>query len=80
MPLIGFNQHKKDEISTTPLLQITGKEQLEPKEKISFQYSVALNLIDRKNSILIFTQTKERNRGKMVAIDVEEYEKVKNKG
>ena len=74
MPLIGFNQHKKDEILTTPLLQIAGKEQLEPKEKVSFKYSVPLNLVDRNNSILIFTQTKERNRGKMVAIDLKDYE------
>lgn len=73
MPLIGFNQHKKDEILTTPLLQITGKEQLEPKEQVSFYYSVPLNLVDTKNSILIFTQTKERNRGKMVAINVDDY-------
>lgn len=74
MPRIGFNQHKKDEILTSSLLQVTGKEQLESNEEISFQYSVPLNLIDRKNSILIFTQTQERNRGKMVAINVEDYE------
>ncbi len=73
MPLIGFNQHKKDEILTTPLLQITGKEQLEPNEQVSFKYAVPLNLVDLKQSILIFTQTKERNRGKMVAINVDDY-------
>ncbi len=73
MPLIGFNQHKKDEISTTPLLQITEKELLEPKEQVSFKYSVPLNMVDIKQSILIFTQTKERNRGKMVAINVGDY-------
>jgi hypothetical protein len=74
MPLIGFNQHKMDEISTTPLLQITGKEQLAPKEQVTFRYSVPLNLVDRRNPVLIFTQTKERNRGKMVAIDIEDFE------
>ncbi len=73
MPLIGFNQHKKNEILTTPLLEITGKELLEPKEKVSFKYSVPLNLVDLKESILIFTQTRERNRGKMVAINVDDY-------
>ncbi len=73
MPLIGFNQHKKDEISTTPLLQITGKEKLEPMEKVTFKYSIPLNLVDTKQSVLIFTQTKERNRGKMVAINVDDY-------
>ncbi|HRX11419.1 MAG TPA: glycosyltransferase family 39 protein [Draconibacterium sp.] len=73
MPLIGFNQHKKDEISTTPLLQITGKEELAPRENVSFRYSVPLKLVDLKQSIQIFTQTKERNRGKMVAINVDDY-------
>ncbi len=73
MPLIGFNQHKKNEISTTPLFQITGKEELAPQEHVSFNYSVPLNLVDLKQSVLIFTQTKERNRGKMVAINVDDY-------
>lgn len=73
MPLIGFNQHKKDEISTTPLLQITGKEELAPRENVSFRYSVPLKLVDLKQSIQIFTQTKERNRGKMVAINIDDY-------
>lgn len=73
MPLIGFNQHKKNEISATQLLQITGKEKLEPMEKVSFKYSVPLNLVDIKKPILIFTQTKERNRGKIVAINVDDY-------
>ena len=73
MPLIGFNQHKKDEISTTPLFQITGKEKLDPDELVSFKYSVPLNLVDLKQSVQIFTQTKERNRGEMVAINIDDY-------
>jgi hypothetical protein len=73
MPLIGFNQHKKNEILTTPLFQITGKEELASHEHVSFKYSVPLNLVDLKQSVLIFTQTKERNRGKMVAINVDDY-------
>jgi hypothetical protein len=70
MPLIGFNQHKKNEISTTPLIQITGKNEIAPNEQISFKYSIPLNLVDNKQSILVFTQTIDRNRGKMVAVDI----------
>ena len=73
MPLIGFNQHKTDEILTTPLLQITGKETIAPDEHISFKYSVPLNRVDLKKSIQIFTQTKERNRGKMISINIDDY-------
>jgi hypothetical protein len=73
MPLIGFNQHKKNEISTTPLIQITGKNEIAPNERISFKYSIPLNLVDNKQSILVFTQTIDRNRGKMVAVDVADY-------
>ena len=73
MPLIGFNQHKKEEILTTPLLQITGKEKLEPDEHISFRYSIPLNMLDLKQSVQIFTQTKERNRGIMIAINIDDY-------
>ncbi len=73
MPLVGFNQHKKNEISTTPLVQITGKEQIAPNEQISFKYNIPLNLVDNKQSILVFTQTIDRNRGKMVAVDIADY-------
>jgi hypothetical protein len=73
MPLIGFNQHKMNEILTTPLIQITGKEQIAPNERISFKYTIPLNLVDNKQSILVFTQTIDRNRGKMVAVDIADY-------
>ncbi len=67
MPLIGFNQHKMNEISSTSIFQITGKEQLLPNEQVSFKYTIPLNLVDIKKPILIFTQTIDRNRGEMVA-------------
>ena len=73
MPLIGFTQPKQNEISATPIFQITDKEQLLPKEKISFKYSIPLNLVDIEKSILVFTQTIERNRGKMFAVNVSDY-------
>lgn len=73
MPLIGFTQPKQNEISATPIFQITDKEQLLPNEKISFKYSIPLNLVDIEKSILVFTQTIERNRGKMFAVNVSDY-------
>lgn len=73
MPLIGFNQHKMNEILTTPLLQITGKEYLEPTEQVSFKYAVPLDLVDTEQSIILFTQTIERNRGQMVSIDLDDF-------
>lgn len=72
VPAIGFMQ-KKIEISSTPLFQITGKEQIAAGEQISFKYSVPLNLVDTKEAIVIFTQTEERNRGKMFAVKLSDY-------
>ena len=71
-PLIGFNQPKKNEISTTSIFKITGKELLIPGAKVSFNYSVPLNLINQQQPVLIFTQTIDRNRGEMVAVDIPE--------
>ncbi len=73
MPLIGFTQPKQNEISSTSLFKITGKEQLSSNEKISFKYSVPLNLVDVNKPIIVFTQTIDRNRGQMFAIDVADY-------
>ncbi|TNF45398.1 MAG: hypothetical protein EP310_01670 [Bacteroidetes bacterium] len=73
MPLIGFTQPKQNEISATPIFQITGKELLTPGGKVSFQYSVPLNQVDQKQPVLIFTQTAERNRGQLAAINVSDY-------
>lgn len=73
MPHFGFNQPKKNEISTTSIYQITGKESLAPKEQVSFRYSIPLKLIEFKQSVLIFTQTIERNRGQMVSINLSDY-------
>jgi hypothetical protein len=73
MPLIGFTQPKKNEISATSIFQITGKEFLAPNEQISFRYSIPLNLVEQKQSVLVFTQTKERNRGNMFALNVADY-------
>jgi hypothetical protein len=73
MPLVGFTQPKKNEISATPIFQITGKEFLIPGEQISFRYSIPLNLIEVKQSILVFTQTIERNRGQMVSINLSDF-------
>ena len=73
MPLIGFTQPKKIEISATPIFKITGKEQLEHNEQVTFKYGIPLNMVDVKQQILVFTQTIDRNRGKMVAIDVSDY-------
>ena len=73
MPLIGFTQPKQNEISATSILKITGKDQLVPNERISFSYSVPLNLVDINKPILVFTQTIERNRGKIFAVNVSDY-------
>lgn len=73
MPHFGFNQPKKNEISTTSIYQITGKESLAPKKQVSFRYSIPLKLIELKQSVLIFTQTIERNRGQMVSINLSDY-------
>ena len=73
MPLIGFTQPKQNEISATSIFQITGKEQLSPNEQVSFKYSIPLNLVDIEKSIIVFTQTIDRNRGKMFAVNVSDY-------
>lgn len=73
VPAIGFMQ-KKIEISSTPLFQITGKEQIASGEQISFKYKVPLNLVDIKEPIVIFIQTAERNRGKMFAVKYSDFE------
>jgi hypothetical protein len=73
VPAIGFMQ-KKIEISSTPLFQITGKEQIASGEQISFKYKVPLNLVDTKEPIVIFIQTAERNRGKMFAVKYSDFE------
>lgn len=67
LPAIGFMQ-KKIEILTTPLVQITGKDKIEVNEQISFKYNIPVDLIDIKEPIVIFTQTVERNRGKMFVL------------
>ncbi len=69
-PLIGFVQPKKNEISTASIFEITGKEALIPGEKVSFSYSIPLNLINQQQPVLIFTQTLDRNRGEMEAVDI----------
>ncbi len=73
VPAIGFMQ-KKIEISSTPLFQITGKEQIASGEQISFKYKVPLNLVDTKEPIVIFIQTAERNRGKMFVVKYSDFE------
>jgi hypothetical protein len=73
-PLIGFTHPKHNEISSTPLFEITGKKEIKPNEKLSFNYSIPLNLLeDPERSILLFTQTVDRNRGQMVSIDLSDY-------
>ncbi len=75
-PLIGYTHPKHNEFSTTPLKEITGKKEIKPDTKVSFRYSIALDLLeDPQKSILLFTQTIERNRGQMVSINLSEYKK-----
>jgi hypothetical protein len=74
MPLIGFTHPKSNEILTTSIFKITNKEQLAPNEQVSFQYSIPLNLLNKKQSILVFTQTIERNRGQIFSINLSDYE------
>jgi hypothetical protein len=71
VPAIGFMQ-KKIEISATPLFQITGKEKIAAGEQISFKYMVPLGLLDTSQPVVIFTQTTERNRGKMFVVNIDE--------
>lgn len=73
LPAIGFMQ-KKIEILTTPLVQITGKDKIEVNEQISFKYKIPVDLIDIKEPIVIFTQTVERNRGKMFVLRYSDFE------
>lgn len=73
LPAIGFMQ-KKIEILTTPLVQITGKDKIEVNEQISFKYNIPVDLIDIKEPIVIFTQTEERNRGKMFVLRYSDFE------
>ncbi len=72
VPVIGFMQ-KKIEIFSTPLHQITGKEQIAAGEQISFKYNIPLGLLETSQPVVIFTQTIERNRGRMFAVKVDDY-------
>lgn len=72
-PQIGITHAKKGELTATPLLEITGMQSLEQGQKVSFKYSFALNLIERKEPVLIFTQTIDRNRGEMAALRISDY-------
>ncbi|HCE57875.1 MAG TPA: hypothetical protein DER09_08660 [Prolixibacteraceae bacterium] len=72
-PQIGITHAKKAELITTPLAEITGMNQLEQGQKVSFKYSFALSLIERKEPVLIFTQTIDRNRGEMAALKLSDY-------
>lgn len=72
VPAIGFMQNKIETL-TTPLFQITGKEKIAAGEHISFRYSVPLSLVDTGQPVVIFTQTIERNRGRMFTVKVDDY-------
>lgn len=72
MPEIGFMQ-KKIEKQTTPLFYLTGKNQIDAKKQITFKYSIPVDLIDPKVPIVIFTQTEDRNRGKMFSIKYSDF-------
>jgi hypothetical protein len=72
-PQIGITHSKQAELTATPLLEITGMQSLEQGQKVSFTYGFPLNLIDREQPVLIFTQTVDRNRGEMAALKLSEY-------
>ncbi len=72
-PQIGITHSKAVELTATPLLEITGMQSLEQGKQVSFAYSFPLNLIDRKQPVLIFTQTIDRNRGEMAALRISDY-------
>lgn len=74
VPAIGFMQ-KKIEIFSTPLHQITGKEQIAAGEQISFKYNIPLGLLDTSQPVVIYTQTIERNRGRMFAVKISDYKR-----
>lgn len=73
MPMLGFTQAKKDEISATPLNQLTKCELFASADQITFTYPIPLQKINRSQSLVLFTQTAERNRGDMLAINVEDF-------
>ena len=79
MPLIGFAHPKNNEISTTPLYQITGKDQILPDETLTFNYIISLRPEDFKSPIIVFTQTIDRNRGRMFTIDAAVFNELKLK-
>ncbi len=72
MPMFGFTQPKTPEILSTPIFKITGKEKLLPSEQVSFGYSIPLKKINSRQSVILFTQTIDRNRGNLVAIDIDD--------
>jgi len=72
-PSIGFMVNRI-EVSDKPLFDITGKEQLDVGEKIELRYNVPI-LKDEKQSLVVFLQTSDRNRGKMFEVNFDEYKK-----
>ena len=72
-PQIGITHAKKGELTATPLLEITGMQSLEQGQKVSFAYGFPLNLVEREQPVLIFTQTIDRNRGEMAALNLSDY-------
>ena len=70
-PSIGIAQHKMA-IKTTPLAQLTSQPGLEPKGQILLTFKIPLHELDMDAMPVLFLETKEGNRGKMLPITKEE--------
>jgi hypothetical protein len=72
MPEIGMMQNKI-EITASSIYGLTGKEVLAPEEKLSFVYSIPVSEIDKKQPMIIFVQTIDKNRGQMVKTEFQNF-------
>ena len=72
MPEIGMMQNKI-EITASSIYGLTRKEALAPEEKLSFVYSIPVSEINKKQPMIIFLQTVDKNRGQMVKTEFQNF-------
>lgn len=70
-PAIGYMQKGK-EIDKIPLNNFTDQSEIEPGESFQIEYKISKESLDPDLQLFVFTQTIDRNRGQVAAIDMNE--------
>ena len=70
-PAIGYMQKGK-EIDAIPIQNFTTKTELNPNESMELKYKIAKESLEPDQPLFVFTQTIDRNRGQVVAVNFDE--------